>query len=264
MFTLAVISTVFVNGIMAETTTASGQCEDYGEKVTEGWETSTLARDDPCFGYGYSCCTETYSEYCYWKDTYNCNNCELDIGYGGCNACCDSYDNTESPTMMPTFIPSSSPTEDPTPSPSYSTGLLNTPSPTMHSAKKWEMMHPSYKGGDGELLWNIYYGDFSKDERFDSFRKDQLWDAQVIRPIIEEDIKYERFQLAHQSVKASHTSRSTMRLGDHQWLIMASILIVMVAAASVWYKRSRSYTKVVASEETDQLIKSSTSYGSEQ
>merc|ERR1719266_2168729 len=173
---------------------------------------------------------------------------------------------------MPTFIPSMSPTEDPTPapvtqeptpSPSYSTGLLNTPSPTMHSAKKWEMMHPSYKGGDGELLWNIYYGDFSKDERFDSFRKDQLWDAQVIRPIIEEDIKYERFQLAHQSVKASHTSRSTMRLGDHQWLIMASIMVVLAVAVAVWYKRSKSYVKVVDSE-SEQLIKGTTTYGSEQ
>merc|ERR1712150_359864 len=99
--------------------------------VTEGWETSTLARDDPCYGYGYSCCTETYSDYCYWKDTYNCNNCELDIGYGGCSACCDSYDNTESPTVVSTTI-----------------------APTKRSAEKWSMLHPNYKAGDGELLWN--------------------------------------------------------------------------------------------------------------
>jgi len=250
MYTLAFICTVFVTGILAETTTESGQCEDYGEKVVEGWETSTLARDDPCFGYGYSCCTETYGDLCYWKNTYNCNNCELDIGYGGCNACCDSYDHTEDPTMDPTTEPTKAPT-------------MTSP-PTMHSAKKWSFLHPDYKGGDGELLWNIYYGDFSHDERFDSFRKDQLWDAQVIRPIIEEDIKYERFQLAHQSLKASHSSRSTMRLGHHQWLIVASILFVMVAAISVWYKRSRSNVKVVASEETDQLIQGTATYGSEQ
>merc|ERR1719499_2635056 len=179
------------------TTTPEGQCEDYGEKVTEGWETSTLARDDPCFGYGYSCCTETYGEYCYWKDTYNCNNCELDIGYGGCSACCDSYDITDEPSSVPTFHPSKEPTEMPTESPSAEptpSPEEATPAPTAHSAKKWEMLHPNYKGGDGELLWNVYYGDFSNDDRFDSFRKDQLWDAQVIRPIIEADVKFERFQ----------------------------------------------------------------------
>merc|ERR1719474_1525785 len=91
--------------------------------------------------------------------------------------------------------PTPSPSPEPTPSPV-------TQSPTMHSAKKWDMMHPDYKGGDGELLWNIYYGDFSDDERFDDFRRDQLWDAEVIRPIIEMDVKYERFQLNHQALNA--------------------------------------------------------------
>merc|ERR1712099_194480 len=92
---------------------------------------------------------------------------------------------------------------------------------------KWEMLHPNYKGGDGELLWNVYYGDFSNDDRFDSFRKDQLWDAQVIRPIIEADVKFERFQLAHQSLTVSEESSSSMQLGNHLWLIMASILVVV-------------------------------------
>jgi len=223
-------------------------------------------RDDPCFGYGYSCCSVTYSDYCYWKDTYNCNNCELDIGYGGCSACCDSYDITDEPSSVPTFQPSKEPTEMPTESPSAEptpSPEEATPAPTAHSAKKWEMLHPNYKGGDGELLWNVYYGDFSNDDRFDSFRKDQLWDAQVIRPIIEADVKFERFQLAHQSLTVSEESSSSMQLGNHLWLIMASILVVVAAAFAVWYKRSGSYTKVVDTEETDRLIKSTT-YGSEQ
>ena len=159
------------------TTTPEGQCEDYNEKVVEGWQNSTLLRDDPCFGYGYSCCTETYGELCYWKDTYNCANCELDIGYGGCSACCDSNDHSPSPTVQGT-----------------ETTTEETPAPTMHSAKKWEKLHPDYNGGDGELLWTIYYGDFADDDRFDGFRKDQLWDAAIIRPIIEMDSKYIRFQ----------------------------------------------------------------------
>jgi len=167
--------------------------------------------------------------------------------------------------MIPTFIPSMSPTEDPTPAPVTPAPVATvvTDAPTAHSAKKWTMLHPQYTGGDGELLWNVYYGDFSHDERFDSFRADQLWDAEVIRPIIEADIKYERFQLAHQSVTASSNSRSTMRLGDHQWLIMASIMVVLAVAVAVWYKRSKSYVKVVDSE-SEQLIKGTTTYGSEQ
>merc|ERR1719242_1512668 len=106
---------------------------------------------------------------------------------------------TDAPTKKPTMEPTPAPTDDPTPAPTKRptdeptkkpTDEPTTPSPTMHSAKKWEMMHPDYKGGDGELLWNVYYGDFYDDERFDTFRKDQLWDAQVVRPIIEEDVKY--------------------------------------------------------------------------
>ena len=103
---------------------------------------------------------------------------------------------TDKPTFSPTSIPSNIPTEQPSREPTKTpsaepTGAPTeegaskkkpkgwpTPAPTHHSAKKWEMLHPDYKGGDGELLWNIYYGDFADDERFDSFREDQLWNAE--------------------------------------------------------------------------------------
>ena len=42
------------------------------------------------------------------------------------------------------------------------------------------MIHPGYKGNDGELLWHVYYGDFSNDDRFDSFREAEKWDTQGI------------------------------------------------------------------------------------
>merc|ERR1711997_1420291 len=160
-------------------------------------------------------------------------NCELDIGYGGCNACCDSYDNTWAPTMIPTFIPSMSPTEDPTPAPVTPAPVATvvTDAPTAHSAKKWTMLHPQYTGGDGELLWNVYYGDFSHDERFDSFRADQLWDAEVIRPIIEEDVKYERFQLANIAVNNPSKHSSDHWSGFMKLLFVG--LMMLTAAALV-------------------------------
>merc|ERR1712130_94696 len=215
-------------------TTESGQCEDYGEKVTDGWESSTLARLDPCFGYGYSCCTETYGDLCYWKDTYNCNNCELDIGYGGCNACCDSYDNTPSPTKEPTDQPSAEPVGP--------------------SAEKWAMLHPDYEGGDGELLWNIYYGDYADDERFDEFRNDQLWDADVIRSILETDEKFAKYQqktLAHQVMNgpSKHTSHS-----NYGWMLLVGAALVIMAAAGLWYKQKGADYKQVDSMETQSLI----------
>jgi len=224
---------VFVVAAFAETTTESGQCEDYGEKVTEGWETSTLARDDPCFGYGYNCCIE-YIEYCYWKDTYNCNNCELDVSGSGCSACCDSYDNTPSPTNDPT--------------------VQETPAPTAHSAKKWTMLHPDYEGGDGELLWNIYYGDYSDDQRFDAFRKDQLWDAQVIRPMIEMDDKYKRFQLAQQSVNVPRNEQA-IRFGHYQWLILAAVIVTIGGVYAALYRgRFKTQIKTVDADEVDSLL----------
>merc|ERR1712113_676708 len=83
------------------------------------------------------------------------------------------------PTPEPTY-PTPEPTV-PTPDPVE----WPTPRPTLKSAMKWEMIHPAYSGSDGELLWHVYYGDFSDDERFDEFRADEKWDAQEIRPIIQ-------------------------------------------------------------------------------
>lgn len=113
------------------------------------------------------------------------------------------------------------------------------------------MLHPDYKGGDGELLWNIYYGDFADDERFDSFREDQLWNAEVVRPIIEEDVKYERFQLAHQSVKVgSKASQST----NYTWMIVMGLIVLVVAAYFVWKKRPSAFIKLVDREESKGLL----------
>merc|ERR1711971_1276266 len=80
-------------------------------------------------------------------------------------------------------------------------------------------------GGDGELLWNIYYGEYAVDDRFDAFRNAQLWNADVIRPIIEGDVKYQRFQLAHESLNASG-QQNAFRLADYQWLLLAAAVMV--------------------------------------
>merc|ERR1719192_404605 len=155
---------------------------------------------------------------------------------------------TVNPTNKPTSEPSSKPTENPSVEPTESPV---TPSPTMHSAKKWEMMHPSYKGGDGELLWNVYYGDFSNDERFDAFRRDQLWDADVIRPIIEMDAKFERFQF-NQAASVGHESK--FQVADYKWLIVAVALMAVMAAYSVWKKRSPKFINIDEQESTQPLI----------
>jgi len=102
------------------------------------------------------------------------------------------------------------------------------------------MLHPNYEGGDGELLWNVYYGDYAEDPRFDDFRQQQLWDVELIRPIIEEDVKYARFQLAHQV----HTHKKG-KVVSHQWLIVAAAAIVILAAFGMWMKQRASYQKLV-------------------
>jgi len=114
------------------------------------------------------------------------------------------------------------------------------------------MMHPDYKGGDGELLWNIYYGDFSDDERFDDFRNDQLWDAQVIRPIIEEDVKYARFQLAnwHQT-KVTHDKSSG---ASYTWLWLLISAIAVYAAYTKWQNRPKAFINIDEQDTTQPLI----------
>jgi len=118
----------------------------------------------------------------------------------------------------------------------------------MKSALKWDMIHPQYKGSDGELLWHVYYGDFSDDERFDGFRKNELWDADVIRPILQMDIKFERFSMAtaskgqnKQLARSAGTPAmsSVTSAAQHSsygvWLVLAGVVLVLGAFA-YWLK----------------------------
>jgi len=114
------------------------------------------------------------------------------------------------------------------------------------------MMHADYQGGDGELLWNIYYGDFSDDERFDSFRKDQLWDSEVIRPILEADAKYARFQLNHQVLNAPEVRKTAS--SNYQWIILACAAVIILAAAGLWYRQKKDTSKVFNATESQSLI----------
>jgi len=255
-------------------------CESYEDKYDSIiWNSTLLRQNDPCFGYTKSCCTseDGGGNHCSWKSTYWCTTsttCTADDG-DECPACCESnnlsMEPTVSPTKEPTVKPSSEPTEKPTANPTSEPTEkptakptsepieAATPSPTMHSAKKWEMLHPDYEGGDGELLWNVYYGDFAEDDRFNAFRRDQLWDADVIRPIIEMDAKYERFQLNHEAMNAPRRSgqAASFQMANYQWAVLAVIAVAIVAAFGAWYKRSRAYTKLAASDETEPL----TTYG---
>lgn len=274
------------------TTTDDDSCESYAEKYDSViWNSTLLRQNDPCFGYTKTCCTEDSSAgagHCSWKTSFWCTTSATCTANDGddCPACCES-DNltmeptgspTEDPTKEPTDSPSKEPTDSPSKEPTVSpskeptdspskeptpkpttttTEEVATPSPTMHSAKKWEMLHPDYQGGDGELLWNVYYGDFADDERFNAFRADQLWNADVIRPIVEMDVKYERFQLNHEALNAPrHSGQSaSFRMANYQWAVLAVIAVAIVAAFGAWYKRSRPYSKVMgaAVDETEPL-----------
>jgi len=128
----------------------------------------------------------------------------------------------------------------------------------MLSAKKWEMLHPNYEGGDGELLWNVYYGDFAEDDRFNAFRRDQLWDAEVIRPMIEMDPKYERFQLNHESPNVrSHRNGHTF--GHHQWMMVGAAAVIVMAVLAVYLRHKSSYKVIAELPEQEALL-----YGSAQ
>jgi len=134
----------------------------------------------------------------------------------------------------------------------------------MKSARKWEMIHPQYKGGDGELLWHVYYGDFSDDERFDGFRKNELWDADVIRPMLVMDAKFERFATLSKSAKrknkqfarqASVPSVAEVTSGSNSyafWLAMAGVLLVAVFA--YWYKFKSGDSKLFNNVESTTLL----------
>jgi len=140
--------------------------------------------------------------------------------------------------------------EPTTPAPVTTTTEEETTStePTVHSAKKWTMLHPNYEGGDGELLWNIYYGDYADDVRFDDFRQQQLWDVDVIRTMIEADVK--KMNLAHQ-ISTKHGKGSVL---SHHWLMMAAAAMVVMAVFALWMNRRGSYSKIVDSVETEPLV----------
>merc|ERR1712048_1013413 len=110
------------------------------------------SNSDPCSKYTQACCP---TDICTFSTSAICQS------EGGPN-CCQVITTTGRPTTS-TAEPTTSTAE-----PSYPT-----PRPTLKSAMKWEMIHPQYSGSDGELLWHVYYGDFSDDERFDQFRADE-------------------------------------------------------------------------------------------
>jgi len=120
------------------------------------------------------------------------------------------------------------------------------------------MLHPDYTEGDGELLWNIYYGDFSDDERFDAFRKDQLWDASVIRPMIEMDKKYRKFQLAYQDKRGLNDSK-TASTHSYSWLLMICAALIVAAGYMMWQKYEQKklakFIEVPENEGTAHLLK---------
>jgi len=128
----------------------------------------------------------------------------------------------------------------------------------MHSAKKWAMMHPDYTEGDGELLWNIYYGDLANDERFDAFRDAQMWDADVIRPMLEMDDKYARFQrknmqLSHQVINAPQVGKSASH-NSFGWLMLIAAALVIGGAIGLWLKQKESIIKAFDPVESQSLI----------
>jgi len=196
------------------------------------------------------------------------NECEGNFG-GECAAdlCSECSYPTPVPTPEPTTLePTPEPTPQPTPEPTTSTTTAETTEttttittttsattttsrptsrPTMKSAMKWEMIHPAYTGGDGELLWHIYYGDYSQDERFDAFRKKEMWDADAIRPIIENDIQFSRFRAEsnkfdEQSALVSDGSLAT-KTSYGTWFVVISL--VLVAVFAYWYKNGCKGTK---------------------
>merc|ERR1719361_1201541 len=163
---------------------------------------------------------------------------------------------SDDPTAIPTLQPSQEPTADPTESPTTTTSTTSaTPAPTHHSAKKWAMLNPRYKGGDGELLWHIYYGDYSDDERFDKFREDQMWDADVVRPLLDGDKKYgtlneEELAALEVSPKLKQSSKTSNGYG--WWILL--LIVLAVGAMGYWYKHSENGTKLFNAVETQSLL----------
>jgi len=127
------------------------------------------------------------------------------------------------------------------------------------------MIHPNYKGSDGELLWHVYYGDFSDDERFDGFRNNELWDADVIRPILQFDAKFERYQAVQKSQKHNKAAKvlahesstpSVAKSAQHShyavWLVLLSV--AAIAAFAYWYKYKGGDSKLFNQVEAKSLL----------
>jgi len=89
---------------------------------------------------------------------------------------------------------------------------------------KWDMIHPAYKGGDGELLWQIYYGDFSDDDRFDEFRKKEMWDVNEIRMVLSSDAKFGAAVVASPPSVFMDYSSSSYAL----WIVSGVVLLLAV------------------------------------
>jgi len=124
------------------------------------------------------------------------------------------------------------------------------------------MIHPQYSGSDGELLWHVYYGDFSDDERFDGFRRNELWDANVIRPILQMDDKFEQYAMAKKN-KRNKAAKvlahdSNIRVGSNSqnyamWLVILVVALSFVACA---YGRKLGDSKVLKQVEAMSLLQS--------
>jgi len=233
-----------------------------------------------CVSYEWLC---GRSRGCEW-DSFN-EDCSTSDGINMASCCLDDTTTTEEPTTNspttnrpttsePTPRPTPRPTtpdpttdeptprpttDEPTPRPTETdeptSGSWPTPRPTLKSAMKWEMIHPQYQGSDGELLWHVYYGDFSDDERFDKFRADEKWDAQEIRPIISSDAKFKRYD----EDKLYNEDGQIMTNGGESapastsyglWLILISIAMIVVFAC--WYRSS-----LVSKEEISGLLQES-------
>jgi len=153
---------------------------------------------------------------------------------------------TDAPT---TPIPTVTETDEPT------SGSWPTQRPTLKSAMKWEMIHPQYEGNDGELLWHVYYGDFSDDERFDKFRADEKWDAKEIRPIISSDSKFKRYENEElykedEQIVTSERGARSSSISYGLWVILMCIAMIVVFAC--WYK-----SNLVSKEELSGLLEES-------
>lgn len=109
------------------------------------------------------------------------------------------------------------------------------------------------------MLWQIYYGDFSDDDRFDEFRNKEMWDAQEIRPILETDKKFAKYQAKakKEAILADSDGTATMdsssSSGNGGWIFLL-VLAVIAAAFVYWYKYKRPSSKWFAGGESQSLL----------